>query len=550
MMQVQFPDTLYLPERARLAVQSLKSIVDPESGLPWCLFDVTSDPPHMEHTCFDWSDHTARTIDALLLGGVLSGEETTQCALELYERLKQGFHENGLHYTPNNPWTSEQANMHYQRSVINALLSLTLALDSQDARQRLEKLVAGLHAISIKREDFWYFPAVEYLRDGWFRGDWGILGYGIDPANTNGRLLFGLCRYYELSGDPKAAELAKMFVNHVMYHSSAYLPDGGFATGMEFREGHFHSRAVTMLGVIRYAYTFNDRDALTWGRRVFDKALTYGTRSGWFPERLVKERAHGCETCAVVDMMETAIWLAKSGLTEYWETAERILRNQLAGSQILSIQSLKQARKNAHAQEIDLSLLQPFVGGFSGWSEPNDILSKAMHRWDLYLCCCAQGVRGFFNVWNHVIERTQDGVRLNFLINYASQDVTVKSWLPDQGKLEIICADAGLLQVRLPSWIVRSSIRVCADGNELDWWNADGYLCVKVASIRPTSVIFEQQEETTNETVLETTYKMKWRGSSVIGITPRGTYIPLYEGREPESGMLNRMCPEKVGFFF
>ena len=24
------------------------------------------------------------------------------------------------------------------------------------------------------------------------------------------------------------------------------------ATGMEFREGHFHSRAVTMLGVIRY----------------------------------------------------------------------------------------------------------------------------------------------------------------------------------------------------------------------------------------------------------------------------------------------------------
>ena len=550
MKQVQFPNTLYLPDRARLAVQSLKSIIDPESGLPWCLFDVTSDPPYMEHTCFDWSDHTARTIDALLIGGALSGEDTTQCALELYERLKQGFHENGLHYTPDNPWTSEQANMHYQRSVINALLSLTLALGSQDAWQRLEKLVAGLYAISIKREDFWYFPAVEYLRGGWFRGDWGILGYGIDPANTNGRLLFGLCRYYELSGDLKAAELAKMFVNHVMYHSSAYLPDGGFATGMEFREGHFHSRAVTMLGVIRYAYTFNDRDALAWSRQVFEKALTYGTRSGWFPERLVKERAHGCETCAVVDMMEAAIWLAKSGLTEYWETAERILRNQLAGSQILSIQSLQQARKNAHAKEIDLSLLKPFVGGFSGWSEPNDILSKAMHRWDLYLCCCAQGVRGFFNVWNHVIERTQNGIRLNFLINYASQDVTVKSWLPDQGRLEIICADAGILQVRFPGWIVRSSIRVCADGSELDWWNADGYLCVKVESNRPICVIFEQQEETTNETVLETTYEMKWKGNSVVSITPRGTYIPLYEGRKVENGMLNRTCPEKMGFSF
>ena len=63
-----FPNTLYLPDRALLAVKSLIRIIDRESGLPYCLFDILSDPPVMSHTCFDWSDHTARTIDALILG--------------------------------------------------------------------------------------------------------------------------------------------------------------------------------------------------------------------------------------------------------------------------------------------------------------------------------------------------------------------------------------------------------------------------------------------------------------------------------------------------
>ncbi len=539
-----FPNTLYLPDRALLAVKSLIRIIDRESGLPYCLFDILSDPPVMSHTCFDWSDHTARTIDALILGQELAGTNCGEEAIRfLTDKLKAGFGEDGLHYTPDNKWTSEQANMHYQRSVLNALISLTSAYDSQEARKHMLRLIDGLYDISVKRDGFWYFPAVEYFREGWFRGDWDILGYAVDPANTNGRLLFGLCRAYELTGSEKARELAENYVNHVMYHSSAFLEDGSFASGMEFREGHFHSRAVTVLGVIRFAYTFRNERAFAWGRKVYDRALAYGTRAGWFPERIVPERAHGCETCAVVDMMEAAVWLAKCGLEEYWETAERILRNQLAESQLCSLEVLKEARWRINGQEHTTNEeLEAFVGGFSGWSEPNDLLSKVMHGWDLYLCCCAQGVRGMFNAWSNVVSRKKDAAEIHFLINYGDEELTIRSWLPDFGRLEILSRTDSLIRLRIPEWVEIGSLRILEDGSGRPVRMSGCYLELNAKKDKVIEITFEVPEFTLEETVLGVTYTSTWRGSSVVSISPEGTMIPLYEtcGKIHETNMAEK----------
>lgn len=532
MMQAVFPNTLYLPDKARLALNSLTKIVDEESGLPYCLFDVTSEPPVLAHTCFDWSDHTARLIDALLLARTLTGcDEVNTLVEQLFKSLDTGFEEHGLHFTPDNEWTSKQANMHYQRSVINALLSLSLADHSEKAKARLVELIHGIYDIAIKREDFCYFPAVEYLPGGWFRGDWNILGYGIDPANTSGRLLFGLCRAYELTEDDICKQLARGIVNHVMHHSSAYMPDGSFSTGMEFREGHFHSRAVTLLGVIRFGYTFSDSEALNWGKKVFDKALAYGTEFGWFPERLVENRAHGCETCAVVDMMESAIWLAKSGYTEYWEIAEKILRNQLIESQIPSMDVLVEARKKVGADTSNLKQLEPFVGGFAGWSEPNDLLSKVMHNWDLYLCCCAQGVRGFYNAWTNAVNLVDGVFSINLLINYADDNIQVQSWIPNKGKIQIMPKTACSLRIRTPKWVCSSSVTVSINGASIDYICENGYIFISDVGLNDIIEIrFEILECETKGTILGVTYNMKWKGNRVEGINPKGKYIPIYNG--------------------
>jgi len=457
MLTTMLPDTIFLPDRVKLAINGLLGCLNPDKDqLPFCLTDLTGSPPRMAHTQFDYSDHTARVIDGLLLARAMTGSnEGTSQLSKLEAQFFAGFGDDGLHYTPENHWSFHHANMHYQRSVINGLLSLVLIHNSDRARQHLLKLTKALKDISIKREGYAYFPTVEYMPGEWPRGDWGILGFGTDPANTNGRLLFGLTKTWELLGDYNARDIAGAFARHVMHHSSAYLPDGGFATGMEFREGHFHSRAVTMLGIIRYGYSLGDANALSWGKKVFDKACTYGTSFGWFPERLVEKRAHGCETCAIVDMMEGAIWLAKSGWPEYWEIAERFLRNHLLESQFVSLEGLEVSDGNMNDSEWETTrdVARRSVGGFAGWSQPNDLFSKVMHDWDLYTCCSAQGVRGLFNAWTNAVTSDDDSISVNLLINHISSDALIKSWLPYEGKVEVTPNRSSNIRIRVPSWV-------------------------------------------------------------------------------------------------
>ena len=535
---IETPDTLYLPDRAALAINALVGCLNPEKdALPFCLVDLTGAPPRMRHTQFDYSDHTSRVIDALLSAQHLTGSQEGDDALaDLLPLFWAGFAEDGLHYTPDNPWTGRHANMHYQRSVLNALISLIKFRNDDRAREQAKKLVRGLHSISIWRDGFAYFPSVEYLPDGWPRGDWGILGYGIDPANTNGRLIYGLVELAELTGDKEARELAAGYVEHVMHHSAAFQHDGSFSVGMEFREGHFHSRALTMLGVIRYGVTFGDAAAVEWGRRVFERAKQYGTAFGWFPERVEKSQAFGCETCAVVDMLEAAMWLGKAGHVECWQDAERFLRNQLVESQLLDDSSLQRTSHEARADEWEttVDVARRSVGGFAGWSMPNDFVAKVMHDWDLYTCCSAQGVRGLLNAWTEATTTTDREITVNLLLTKIDETVIVRSWLPVEGRIEVSpLVDADVL-VRIPGWADRRQISVTVDGSPTDViFSGHGYLRVRdVSSEQTVSVRFEVTDHRMTQTVLDVDYTTEWAGDTVRSIEPSGARFPLYASAE------------------
>ena len=102
------PDTIFLPDRARLAINALLGCLNSDKGqLPYCLTDLTGSPPRMAHTQFDYSDHTARVIDALLLARSLTGSQEGDNQLSSLERLLfEGFGSDGLHYTPTTPGAS------------------------------------------------------------------------------------------------------------------------------------------------------------------------------------------------------------------------------------------------------------------------------------------------------------------------------------------------------------------------------------------------------------------------------------------------------------
>ena len=104
MRTATLPDTIYLPDRAKLAINCLVGCLNPDKHqLPFCLTDLTGSPPRMAHTQFDYSDHTARVIDGLLLARAMTGSNEGDNQLsELEEQFFSGFGDDGLHYTPEN----------------------------------------------------------------------------------------------------------------------------------------------------------------------------------------------------------------------------------------------------------------------------------------------------------------------------------------------------------------------------------------------------------------------------------------------------------------
>src|SRR5690606_26414769 len=139
------------------------------------------------------------------------------------------------------------------------------------------------------------------------------------------------------------------------------------------------------------------------------RAKAYGTEFGWFPERVEPSQAYGCETCAIVDMVEAGIWLGRLGHTECWEDAEKFLRNQLLASQLTDTSWLTnhEQEEGADEWETTVGVVRRSLGAFAGWSMPNDFVAKVMHGWDLYTCCSAQGVRGLLSAWEAATARVR-----------------------------------------------------------------------------------------------------------------------------------------------
>ena len=170
------------------------------------------------------------------------------------------------------------------------------------------------------------------------------------------------------------------------------------------------------------------------------------------------------------------------------------------------------------------------VGGFAGWSQPNDLFSKVMHDWDLYTCCSAQGVRGLFNAWTNAVTEEDDVIRVNLLINSKSKIATVRSWLPNCGRLEIIANKGVNVQIRIPSWLDQRALEIKVNGKSQE----PSFLKPTFAEITDISAgsqivcLFPITENKAKESVLGTEYTISWSGDTVTGVSPAGSRVPLY----------------------
>ena len=159
--------------------------------------------------------------------------------------------------------------------------------------------------------------------------------------------------------------------------------------------------------------------------------------------------------------------------------------------------------------------IEDFVGGF-GFAEPT---AKGPYVWG---CCTANGAIGLYYGW-HGITRFNDGVAtVNLLLNRASPWMDINSYLPYEGKVELLNKGARTVVIRIPSWVEIGQVNCSIDDRPATPLVSGRHLIFDGlppnASVR---LAFPNPEAVERYTLNGTLYKATYRGSTVVDIEPR-----------------------------
>lgn len=534
--------SLDLQYHARLGLNHLTRNVDPERGYePYFTTFLLTDPPEARHANWDFGDITGRFVDALILARQMTEDTRGQEVEEaLRKLLLSTFSEgDGLSYRPDTPWSDHEADVFDQSSTLLALVSWYLLERDEKIKHYIDRMVEGLWRIAKKEDDYCYYEYVTYLpngKEGSHKDNWEK----ADPCHHGGRLILPLARYFEETKDKNTRQLIEYLVNFIVYHSGVFGEDGSF-------QGHFHSRAATVAGILRFALNTDQQGLIDWSKKIYDWAKNQGLGIGWFPEFLGKDPAEQsitCETCIITDMIHVAMKLTQAGYTNYWEDVERYTRNHLIESQLRDVSWVVQTKQRQDtAISSFTNVPERAKGGFAGWSKPNDFIGEK--RYPEYIrqrishleqrtmmnCCSPAGVRGLFLVWNNTIQKKNQTVYVNLSLNRDSEWVRVLSYLPYKGEVQIYMHEALSLNVRIPSWVDRDKVKVYLGNKECTptWETNKEY--IKVDSLQKdgkVTIIYPMRKTTEQTEASGQQYTLSWQGNTVVRISPGGQVYPLY----------------------
>lgn len=531
------PDTLELADHAELAIHHITTNVDRKlHNTPYFYLHMNGDPPACVHEPWDWGDVTGRYIDALVSLRQITG---TRTGIDIEHSLKDLLvstlnKKNGLTYRMKTPWSNDEAGMFDQGRALGAFLSLYMATDSKKYLDHAKRMIDGLWniAIHVERKDkgytYCYYPYSTYLRDAWDSKE------TAEPTcYGGGSTILPVVKFYEITGSPKAKELAERFINFIVLESGVFDAWGSFLPpDMIPDRPHFHSKSLTFLGVLKYAVLEKRKDLIEWCRKAYNWAYAQGTSFGWFPEgvgAINHEPTPWSETCSTTDMIETAILLAQNGYPEYWNHVERFARNYLMEAQVVDVEWIRE-RENVKKRDTKRACFknasEMMLGGFVGRCRPHDLIADGFQM----ACCCGAGARALYQVWDHAMQFDKGNLYVNLLLNKRAAYAEVESHLPCEGTVIIKIHRACSLYVRIPDWVSSDSIMMFYTREKIHSIRKNGY--VYIPCLKPgddITMTFPVDIEARKETVQKWRFDILWKGDTIIKISPCGDKVPLYQ---------------------
>ena len=557
------PDTLDLADRAELAIHAITRMVDPKRDyLTYTEARFSRNPPVIGFTGNGSIVCAGKHLEALPLLRVMSGSTfNLDVDARLMESLLHMTAKDGSVYIPKN----KAANPKYAPPVPEPLAVtwgegrqiLAMCMWYQHDgnplwRELIEKKIIRLAELATEEEDYAYYNREQYLESEKgplpetfpdVEGQLGMVGDASHGFKTivqqrrrgdfeilwdrhESRMLSrSLCIYYRLTGHEPALELAGKIVRGVLKRWKGFEDDGRWLIS------HFHRGADSLLAMLEYAAITEDSEVMAFVERCYDYAKAVSDDLvGFFPEIVpgfdIRKIHHStkiypdCETCEVGDMINLGLRLTSAGVGDYWEEVDRWVRNQFVENQLtqdkldalLNSDQMKVLFPQMPVEPWQSDEVERALGGFAGHAMADDFGVFVANA-----CCTGNGARTLYWVWDSILTREDNAVRVNLLLNRASPWLDVDSYLPNQGKVALKIKQADAVSVRIPEWTDHAKVTCNVDGTERSFtWSGD---YVQVGGLKPGAVAtieFPIRERTLFRLIGDIPYKVTIRGNTVV----------------------------------
>ena len=305
-----------------------------------------------------------------------------------------------------------------------------------------------------------------------------------------------------------------------------------------------------------------------------------GSMTGWLGEWLMVatgwDRQADCEGCTVGDVVRTAAAFGAASrfdrslesFVSYYDRAEQIFRGQLVEQtfrltprylavvkQFLSKRvdkDMPNASAEAKARELQkryqeaIKTAERMVGqqlgacGFPDWANelPSD-LDAELPGIHMQGCCADATIQAARAIWSETVTGDKREARVNLLFNMISPLVDVISCLPHRGEVNVIVKSAKKVLVRVPGWAPKQDVKVYVEKKLIKLtWDGEYVVFDKVQPGQQLTVTYPLRIAQVKETpgsLDGTEYTEKWRGNTIVDISPPGKWIPMFNRPELES---------------
>ncbi|MGC8638603.1 MAG: hypothetical protein ACP5XB_01850 [Isosphaeraceae bacterium] len=500
----EVPQTFAIETFVHRTYNYLDSMVD-GNGLPY--FNIFwTDPAEAAHDWPDFGDVTSRQLQGAIMARHLTGREAANEKRWLKRVLSSLDADTGLLVRPKTSFSEPVADLGDQALALYALTTAYADHPDPELKAAIDKMVAHLPKL-------------------YQAGHW-LSGFSIKSLMT----------WVRLTGSKAALEQAGKLVKACFDEAPLFTPDNTFRHG-----GHMHGNLRTLVGAADYALYARDPVLFSRVDALYRYVRSEGTRFGFLPEVIGREGdIISCETCALMDFLGLAVTLANNGHPEYWGDVERMVRNQLAESQITDVSWLRSAKGKPDTPQFTWRDIGPRIqGAYAGWSSPTHILAarEELH-WGgselrgktraLQNCCGGSGTHGFFIVWKNASRFARGTLSVHLHIDKLLPEAEIRCFQPYKGLLTIDLKRPAKVRVRIPEFVNAKDMKITSRQVELParvWGNyleLDQRAAGEKLEVRYPIATRDEEVSIGNPGFRHYRYRVTWMGDTVVRLTPLG----------------------------